>query len=104
MPAAVTGARKRANVESKGNGIEDLGKDRTGKRWFRARLYWTDPLTGEPRETRRKYAAPSMGAALQRRDELVDELRTGEAKVERKRFEEVVAEWRAAIPVYATRC
>jgi len=86
------------------DGIKDLGKDRQGRRWWHARLYWTDPLTGEPRETKRKYHAPSRGLALQRRDELTAELRTGEpTKVERKRFAEVAAERTKSIAVYGTR-
>lgn len=85
------------------DGLKDLGKDRTGKRWWRARLYWTDPLTGEPRETKRKFHAASRGLALQKRDELTEELRSGEKPPERKRFKEVIRERVAAITVHATR-
>jgi len=85
--------------------LKDLGKDRSGKRWWHARLYWTDPLTGLARETKRKLTAPSEGLALQRRDELIEELRTGGAVKpgERKRFAEVGAEWLASIKVHATK-
>lgn len=87
-----------------GDGIVDLGKDRLGKRWWRARLFWTCPLTGKQLETRRKFSAPSKGAALLRRDELLEEVRTGTARTTRPRFRDVSAEYAAAITVHATRC
>lgn len=88
---------------SEGDGIEDLGKDRKGRRWWRARLYWTDPLTSEQRETKRKIEAPSKGAALTKRDALLETLRAGGKKRERKRFEDVAKEYTDSIKVAATR-
>jgi integrase len=88
-----------------GDGIKDLGKDRAGKRWWLARLYWVDQRTGKERETKRRIEAPSKGKALIKRDELLEKLRGGKPTKdsERKRFREVADEWLATITVAATR-
>jgi integrase len=85
------------------DGLADLGKDRLGKRWWRARLFWTCERTGKAMEARRKFSAPSKGAALVERDRLLEEARAGTQRTTRPRFRQVADEWCAAIPVYATR-
>ena len=85
-----------------GDGLIDLGKDRAGKRWWRARLFWTDPLTSEARETKRKVQAPSRAVALQKRDALIEQMRTRGTRSERRRFRDVAAEWVAAAECYST--
>lgn len=83
--------------------VTDLGKDAQGRRWWLARLYWTDALTGKACNTKRKIQAASKAVALTKREELLVELRAGKQKTERKRFREVAAEYLATVLVAATK-
>lgn len=84
------------------DGVIDLGKV-NGRRMWRVRLYWVDPLTSKEHDTRRKIEAPSKAVALAKRDALLEQLRVGGKKRERRRFRDVAKEYTTSLTVAATR-
>lgn len=81
----------------KGDGIKYLGL-REGKKWWLARLFWLDPLTGAEREAQRTFQADSKALAHQQRELELDTAKNGTptgkaAKKERKRFREAADAW-----------
>jgi integrase len=91
----------------KGDGLEYLGK-RDGRMWWRAYLYWLDPLTGAEREAQRTYQADGKAQAHQRRELELEKAKAAAptaqaAKPERKRVKDASAAWAATLKSAATR-
>lgn len=77
----------------KGDGLEQL-KPRKGKKWWRARFYWTDPRTGKEREGGATFQADSRLLAAQERDRRLEKAKAGAGpSTERKRFKEAAGEY-----------
>lgn len=79
------------------DGVTYLGL-RNGRKWWLARLYWTDERTGKQCERERTFQADSKHQAMQRRAELLEEAKAGTvSKADRKRFADVSAAWLATV-------
>lgn len=96
-----------AKANRKGDGLEYLGL-RDGKKWWRSRLYWLDPMTGKEREKQVTFQADTKPLAHTKRAEELEaaklETPTGRAaKPERKRFSEASASWYATLGAAGTR-
>lgn len=82
----------------KGSGVEHLGVRSDGKRWWRARIKWRDPLTSKMREAEKTFDADSKILAMQKRAAFLREKVDGSARpTQRKKLGEVVDEYLATI-------
>jgi integrase len=92
---------------SKGDGLKQL-PPRKGRKWWKARFYWVDPLTGKEREGEATFQADTRLLALQMRDQRLEEAKRGTptgkaAKKERNRFGESGDAWLSTITTESSR-
>jgi integrase len=90
-------AAKKATAK-KGTGVEHLGVRSDGKRWWKARIKWRDPLTGKMREAEQTFEADSKVIALQKRAAFLREKLDGATRpTQRKKLGDVIDEYLATV-------
>ncbi len=86
-----------------GDGLTYLGV-RNGKKWWRARLEWIDPLTGKKRNSKQEFAADSKILAGREREQRIEQKKGARtARTDRKRFGEGLDEYLTTVTVYSTQ-
>jgi integrase len=87
-----------------GEGLKYLGL-RNGRKWWEARLPYIDPRTGQKKSPRKQYQADTKALAVQERERLLEEKRTGKAapsRDERHRVNEAIDLYLASIKTHST--
>jgi integrase len=90
-----------------GDGLTYLAakSKKTGRKWWQARIVYTDPKTGKSRERKATFQGDSKDIAIRMRSDLAVEAKSGQAQAakDRHRFKEASALWFGTIASEGTR-